>query len=181
VIGALRKLRVPVSVVVDFDVLSEKSPLDRIVESLGGKWDEISDDWTLVRNSVESKKSELSTPEVNQKITAILNDVKEKAFPEKAKERIREILRRSSPWSIAKHDGKPFVPSGEPHCALERMLAACKGIGLFIVEVGELEGFARTVSGHGPAWVNGVLTQKHLATDSELDGARSFVRQLLAG
>lgn len=54
-------------------------------------------------------------------------------------------------------------------------LAKC---GLFVVPVGELEGFARSVGGHGPKWVNSVL-EKNLATDNELEDARAFLRKVL--
>jgi hypothetical protein len=47
--------------------------------------------------------------------------------------------------------------------------------GLHVVEVGELEGYVRTEGGHGPKWVNAVLTRE-LATDPELEAARKFVQ-----
>ena len=47
-----------------------------------------------------------------------------------------------------------------------------------MVEVGQVEGFARSVGGHGPAWVNGVLP-KIVARDPELNAARDFVKRLV--
>ena len=49
-----------------------------------------------------------------------------------------------------------------------------KRYGIFVVEVGEVEGFARSVPGHGPSWVNEVL-KKNLKDDGELRSAREFV------
>jgi hypothetical protein len=43
-----------------------------------------------------------------------------------------------------------------------------RAAGLHVVEVGELEGFVRTVGGHGPRWVNEVL-KRDLASDPELE------------
>jgi hypothetical protein len=57
------------------------------------------------------------------------------------------------------------------------LLAKLRTGGLYVVEVGELEGYARTEGGHGPKWVNAILT-RDLAADSELETARKFVRDL---
>jgi hypothetical protein len=50
--------------------------------------------------------------------------------------------------------------------------------GLLILEVGELESFAKSVGNHGPKWVSEVLT-KDLKNDQELETARQFVLQLI--
>jgi hypothetical protein len=54
-----------------------------------------------------------------------------------------------------------------------------KSKGLFVVEVGEIEGFARSIGSHGPKWVNSVLS-KDLAGDAELEDARQFVSSVVA-
>jgi hypothetical protein len=48
-----------------------------------------------------------------------------------------------------------------------------------LVQVGELEGFVRSVGNHGPKWVSAVL-EKDLKSDPELEIARRFVRELIA-
>jgi hypothetical protein len=65
----------------------------------------------------------------------------------------------------------------DPTKACERLLTTLRASGLHVVEVGELEGYARSEGGHGPKWVNAVLA-KPLATDPELEAARSFVTNL---
>jgi hypothetical protein len=49
--------------------------------------------------------------------------------------------------------------------------------GLFILEVGELEGFVRTIGNHGPKWANNVM-EWDLVNDPELEVARQFVRNM---
>jgi hypothetical protein len=39
---------------------------------------------------------------------------------------------------------------------------------LYIVEVGELESFCKSVGNHGPKWVNEVMEKKDLQNDEEL-------------
>ncbi len=173
VIRALREVDVPVKAVADFDVLSEEEPLRSIVESLGMGWDGLRADWKLVKTSIDSKKPDLSADEVKNEIGQILSSISTPTFPPKSKSEILSVLKKSSPWAHAKLVGKAFVPSGDPSKACERLLSALRTGGLHVVEVGELEGFARTEAGHGPKWVNAVLT-RDLATDFELGPARAF-------
>jgi hypothetical protein len=56
--------------------------------------------------------------------------------------------------------------------------AELRRLGLFVVEVGELECFYPAAGGHGPSWVNEVLS-KDLASDPSLRAAREFVIRLL--
>ena len=67
---------------------------------------------------------------------------------------------------------------GYPTIACNNLFESFERLGLFIVPVGELEGFARSVGGHGPRWVNSVLI-RDLANDPELEGAREFVKKVL--
>lgn len=179
VIRALREVDVPVRAVADFDVLSEEEPLKSIGESLGIDWSEIQADWRLVKTSVDSKKPDLNSDEVKKSIGELLSAVTTAIFPPKTKAEILTVLKRSSPWAHAKLVGKAFVPSGDPSKACERLLSKLRAGGLHVVEVGELEGYVRTEGGHGPKWVNAVLTRE-LATDPELDAARKFVLDLAA-
>jgi len=178
VIRSLRNLKVPVSAVADFDVLNTRTTVQRLWEGLGGQWDRVQGDWELVRDSIESKKPELETEEVRREIDEVLQAVKESHFPKNASKRIQQILRRSSPWATAKGVGKRFVPSGDPTQACDRLFDTLKSQGLFVVDVGELEGWCRSVGSHGPAWVNAVL-EKNLLEDRELAPACEFVKGLL--
>jgi len=177
VIRALREVDVPVQTVADFDTLSEEEPLKSIIESLGIEWRAVRADWQLVKSAIDSKKPELNTDEVRKEIEKLLSSVATLIFPSKTKSEIQKVLRRSSPWAQAKLVGKAFVPSGDPSKACERLLSKLRAGGLHIVEVGELEGYARTEGGHGPKWVNAVLA-RDLATDPELENARKFVMGL---
>jgi hypothetical protein len=70
------------------------------------------------------------------------------------------------------------VPSGNPTLAFERLIKSLMNYGIFVVQVGELEHFARSVGNHGPRWVNEVL-KKDLKADPELEDARKFVASIL--
>jgi aminoglycoside phosphotransferase (APT) family kinase protein len=178
VVRALREVDVPVRVAVDFDVLNDEYPLRAILESAGGKWADVESDWKEVKKAVDSKKAELNAADVVREIQSILGEVKEATFPRTAVEKVRKIFRSSSPWAIAKEVGKGFIPAGQATQAYERLAKALRALAIHIVEVGELEGFARSVGNHGPRWVNEVL-KRNLATDAELESARRYAMSLV--
>jgi len=180
VMRALKELEVPMSVVADFDVLNDEHLLRNIVEAAGGSWERVSANWREVRNGIEAKKPELSTDEVRKDIEKVLASATGTFFSASAKRQIQAILRRSSPWAIAKTVGISFVPSGQPMQACIRLFDLLETLGIFIVPVGELEGFVRSVGDHGPGWVAGVL-KMDLANNPELEAAKQFVPRVLAG
>lgn len=174
VLKALAGLEVPFAAVVDFDVLREAKLLQSLFESCGGDWNLVEKDWQTLSDSIDAKKPELSTKEVVKEISGELSSASGTVFPKTAIDKIQKILRRGSPWAIAKSVGVAFVPPGEATKAHNRLVTQFAERGLFVVPVGELEGFARSVGDHGPGWVTGVLEQKNLATDEELLPARNF-------
>lgn len=167
------------SVVADFDILHESATLKTIYEDLGGIWEDINSDWMMVKNAIDRKKPELEATEVKREIIEVLDANSERIFPREAASNIQRILKKASAWAHAKEVGSSFVPSGDPTQALQRLANALRTKGLFLVQVGELEGFVRSVGNHGPKWVSAVL-EKDLKSDPELEVARSFVRELIA-
>ncbi|MDD3654018.1 MAG: AAA family ATPase [Desulfotomaculaceae bacterium] len=179
IVQALVKINVPVAVVCDFDILNDEKPLRDIVEKLNGNWSNIKEDWRLVKRQIESKRPELDTNEVKKQILDILESIEDKNFPKEAALAISKVLKKTSAWSQAKETGKGFIPSGEATQAFSHVNAYLKSIKLFVVEIGELESFARSIGNHGPKWVNEVL-QKDIKNDPELEEARRFVSEIIS-
>jgi hypothetical protein len=122
--------------------------------------------------------STLDSTEVSREIQTILASIEDQYFPRAASAKIQTVLRRASPWAHAKTVGVSFVPNGDPTIACNNLFKAFNAKGLFVVPVGELEGFVRSNGGHGPKWVNDVLN-KDLESDTEFDEAKEFIRQVL--
>jgi energy-coupling factor transporter ATP-binding protein EcfA2 len=179
VVRSLREVDVPVSAVADFDVLADEQPLRSIVEALGSDWSRFETDWRIVKTAVDAKRPDLNTADVKREVDRVLSHVTTVILPEKSRSELQAVLRRSTAWSHAKLIGKAFVPSGDPARACDRLLTSLREAGLHVVEVGELEGFVRTEDGHGPKWVNAVLS-RDLARDTELEQARQFSLRLVA-
>jgi energy-coupling factor transporter ATP-binding protein EcfA2 len=174
VIKSLRKLNVPIAVIPDFDVLNNKDTLKTIWEALGGQWTEIEKDWNIIRTAIEQSKTELIANEVKTRITAVMEGVNDRIFPEAKVADIRDILKRSSPWSIVKEAGRSALPAGEATSAFDRLIPVLNAKGLFVVEVGILESFVKSVGNHGPKWVNDVL-QKDIQTEAEFESVKAFI------
>ena len=88
VIKALKKLNVPMSIVTDFDVLNNINPIKSIYENLGGTWNEVEDDWKLVKTEIERKRPEFLTEDLKQEIKDVFDSTSDRIFP---KEKISEI------------------------------------------------------------------------------------------
>lgn len=180
VIKALYSLGVPIAVVADFDVLKEEKLLKLIFEQLGGNWDEISKDWKIVKQEIEQRKALVENKEVIEKINKALSEVdpNKTNFPKEKAKAIQEALKDSSPWALAKGSGIHFIPSGQATESADRLFKKLNERGLFVVQVGELECFVRSVGGHGPNWVNDVF-KKYSAKSNELKEAREFVSSFI--
>jgi energy-coupling factor transporter ATP-binding protein EcfA2 len=179
IVRALHAIQVPVRAVFDFDVLSDESVLKRTVEAFGGNWTDVVSDWRIVKTAIESKRPELQTKDVREKIDQVLEAVRQETLPAESAKSIRDILRSASAWSEAKRSGKSFVPRGEQTATFERLAETLRRLGIHLVEVGELEGFCPSIGNHGPAWTVNVL-ERDLVNDMELATARAFARSLLA-
>jgi len=178
VIKALKKLNVPISIVTDFDVLNNINPIKSIYENLGGDWNEVEKDWKLVKTEIERKRPEFLTEDLKEEIKGVFDSTSDRIFPKEKISEINRALKKASPWTEAKQVGKAYIPSGNATQAFERIQIKFKTNGFYILEVGELECFDKSIGNHGPKWVNEVL-EKNLKTDIELESARKFVNEII--
>jgi predicted ATPase len=178
VIKALMKLKVSIRVIADFDILNEGTPLKEIVNELNGSWPKIEKKWKLIKSEIESKRPELLSSELKKQVDEVFSSSDDRIFSRENVRKIEGLLKKSSAWSEAKAVGKPYIPSGNATAAFDEFQSFSHKLGLFVLEVGELECFVRSVGNHGPKWVNEVL-QRDLKTDPELSVARDFVKRLI--
>lgn len=82
-------------------------------------------------------------------------------------------------WQQIKKIGKDGFSGDEP-AAYERVEEKCKELGLFVVPVGEMECFDRTINKEKKEWVYSVLEQYNLASEKKLDRVRKFVEEVVA-
>ncbi len=81
-------------------------------------------------------------------------------------------------WDTIKKIGKAGFMDDEP-AAYEKVEAVCKNIGLFIIPVGEIECFDKTIRKEKKDWVYYVLENYDLALEPKLDDARKFIKEVI--
>ncbi len=81
-------------------------------------------------------------------------------------------------WEQIKKIGKAGFTGNEP-AAYEKVEGICKSIGLFVVPVGEMEGFVKTINKEKKEWVYEVVEKYDLATDPKLEDARRFMEDIV--
>ena len=81
-------------------------------------------------------------------------------------------------WAQIKKIGKAGFTGGEP-AAYERVESVCKSAGLFVVPVGEMEGFDKTINKEKKDWVYQILGMCDLALEPKLEEARKFVQAIV--
>jgi hypothetical protein len=177
VVRALRAVRVPVIVISDFDILREEQPLRDLVESLGGDWDVVEPLWRPLKASLESESRPLEGNYVRQELEKRAAAIPDGPLSREDQDAIRALTRSDSTWDRAKRAGIEAVPHGEARERAEELLARLRTFGLFVVDVGELEGFAPAVGQHGTAWVADVH-ERGLHRSEEIDKARRFVKDV---
>ncbi|MEC5292895.1 hypothetical protein VSX64_20020 [Aurantimonas sp. C2-6-R+9] len=167
--GALRSLDVTVDIIADIDVLNDEITFRRLVEALGGDWASAGSDAVPLKKAIEQHKPWLNSAEVVNGVSGILSKAPQSGeFPRNLKGEIDAIFRKASPWDAIKEAGAAAVPAGQATVHWTSLLAYCSSIGLWIVPVGELEGFCKTVGGHGPKWTQRVLETYDLPSAPEL-------------
>lgn len=175
---ALRALGVPVDVVADIDLLREEGTFKKLVEVMGGDWTRISGKWKSVKSAIESRKPWLNAQAVQSEIEGAFSSVAPNAeLPGETLNTINAILKKASPWEAVKAAGDAAIPSGDPTQNMQAIRDYVQAHGVWIVPVGELEGFCRSIGKHGPKWVQRVLEEKDLGGD-EFEEARKLIKTI---
>lgn len=81
-------------------------------------------------------------------------------------------------WQQIKKVGKAGFTGNEP-AAYEKVEKVCKSVGLYVVPVGEMECFDKTINKEKKDWVYHVLENYDLRTESKLEIARQFVQEVI--
>lgn len=176
-VNALRGLNVPVKSICDIDLVRDKSTAKKLYEAHGGDWTLIESHWNILQAAVRDLQAEISTAAARDEISRILDSITGSTVSKREVQEIQTVLRRASPWKRIKSDGEQAIPSGEPFTAFTEILQQFESVGLYVLRVGELEGFVRSVGGHGPKWVNTVY-ERYSLHDEVLSPARSFIERV---
>jgi ABC-type cobalamin/Fe3+-siderophores transport system ATPase subunit len=172
VANALSAVRVPVIAIADFDILRENLDIERLANAMTINWEPLQHLRESLNSALTSEVKPLRKTTALDAIAQATERMGE-VLSQSEIEDLRRILRAENGWDRAKRAGISSLPQGVTTSAAQQLLDALRHAGIFVVPVGELERFAPTVSGHGPAWVNEVLSQR--LHESPSDEAKRFV------
>ncbi len=177
---ALLDLDVHVDIIVDVDMLKDAVNMPDIIKTMGGKWSDFRKELTPITKAIEQADPPLESTKIVEEIRRILETVApQKRFPRKIQNDIWRVMRKASNWSAIKSGGEAEIPpSATQHYSKIKEL--CTKCHVWIVPVGELEGFCSTETAHGPKWARNVIEKYDLEAD-EFHKARDFVRQIWDG
>lgn len=167
------------STIVDIDIIRDTAVFKKMFEIFGGDWQEISSEVASMQKHVSQKKPPLSVSQVRRLIDSHFEGLDEtSAFTNQNKSSVQTILKQTSSWEFIKTAGRSAF-SGAIAQDFAKVCLKASEVGIWIVPVGEIEGFCRTASlRHGPAFVQDVLEARDLATDPELREAREFMKTI---
>lgn len=181
IMEALSALDVDTKVIVDFDALNNKTIFQRICEACRMDWDVIENDFKAFSNEINQqpgtkmktkKDIQIGITQISQK------NPNEKNYSDSEIGEIKDLLKSETCWHILKKAGQSALPLGQAVQCFDNIDKYAKEHNLFIVPVGELEGFVKKVKVHGPGWVNDVLSQYCDLHDPVYDEAKKFVKEL---
>ncbi|WP_230655661.1 ATP-dependent nuclease [Psychrobacter sp. I-STPA10] len=173
----LRKIGVPTKAVFDIDFLSEERLVEETVSVFGGDWESIKILWKEVHSAILNKYSQKSSSDIKSEILDILQNSSENDLPSKE---IITALKKAKPWHEIKNCGAKNILRGGVLKSYNNMIKQFEEIGIYLVEVGEIENFCREINGHGPKFVTTLLTAKNME-DEDLGELKNFVEKVHLG
>ena len=177
VVHALAKVGVPVACIFDFDILNAEQPLRRTIEANGGNWSDFEANWRMVSGKVSAKSTVKLMKDVAADIRAILKRIQpQRVFEKPASKEIEAAIRIDQPWDHVREVGLDGLYAYGCYNEGKDLLDRLKAIGIFVVPVGQMEGFDREETARKGNWVNAVL-QGDLMHE-RLAKARTFVGEI---
>ena len=174
---ALHSLNIDIKIIVDFDVLNNEKIIKEISSESNIDWNTISSNYNVLISNISSSKK-INREDIKQQITAVIEKKKSTNLSTDEIKQLEKIISIPSSWSEIKKSGVSSLPSGDATNAFNNINEVFKQNGIFIVPVGELEGFVKEVGNHGPEWVNSVLEKYPDLSNSVYDKVKNFIKEI---
>lgn len=173
----LRSIGVPIKAVFDIDFLSEEKLVEDTVTAFGGDWHDFSKLWSSLDAAIRKGVKAKSTSEIKEELIRLLETCTDENLPRGT---INEKMKQNSAWGQVKQFGKTAIPKGDAQSYFKDLKNKLEGIGIYVIEVGEIENFCPEIGKHGPKFVNKVLSEVPLS-DESLGDLRKFVSSVHFG
>lgn len=178
IIAAMRALNIDIRLIADIDILNDETVFKRTIEAYNIEWTQIQTHYNNIVSNLHSSKEFINRNEARTLINEVLNASSNKELYSGEIKSIREAIRTTSKWDGIKASGVAAIPAGYATTSFNAMDAILREKGIYIVPVGELEGFVKEVGGHGPEWVNKVLEQYPDLSSDVYTKVREFISSM---
>ncbi len=175
--NVLRKVGVPTKAVIDLDFIREMTLVRDTVNAFGGNWTALEPIWRRVQSAIDNSNALKSSSQIKREIIAAFENTEDE-MPSKAT--IVDIFDQRSPWHIVKKAGEAGLPSGNASSDYQALKDSLSKIGIYLVPVGEIEGFCKSIGGHGRKFVTTLMDEIPL-DDDRLRDLREFVETVHSG
>lgn len=179
VASALKALNVDVKVIVDIDVLNDENIFKGITDAFNIEWNRLESDYKIVISNLHSSKEKVKIDEVKFVYEDVIKNNNSGELSKKEIERLKDVLKIESPWKVIKSGGISAFKPGSQTESFNKINQVLKENNIYIVPVGELEMFVKSVGGHGPDWVNNVLEKYSNLSDDVYKEIREFVQEII--
>ncbi len=178
VVKALRALDINVKAIPDIDVLNQEETFKGLVEAFDIDWQSICADFKILTSNIRAARKTLVRKDIMTGIVSLLNQKEEASISQDEIKALQEMIKCPTKWEDVKKAGTSAIPSGDAMAAYNRIESILREHNIFVVPVGELEGFVREEGGHGPSWVNKVLEKHPDLDDGVYAQITCFVRSI---
>ena len=176
--AALLALGIDVRLIPDIDIMNDEAVFKDVVETFGIVWDKIQTDYNIIVSNLHSDKEKIIRSDAKTTINRILDDKENIELSKKEISSICNAIRIISKWERIKREGEAAIPSGDATNAYKRLKQELINHRIFLVPVGELEGFIKEIGGHGPNWVNDVLEDYADLNSDVYDKVKAFIKEI---
>lgn len=178
IVTALRSLNIDVKIIVDIDVMNDENVFKKIIESFDLEWSSIQSHYNIVINNLHSHKEKIVRSEAKATVNSVLDKSSDKYVSNKDLSEIESAIKTASKWTPIKKGGVSALPAGDATASFKQIDTLLQQFGIYIVPVGELEGFIKEVGGHGPEWVNNVLEKYPDLDDAVYNQVKNFISNI---
>ena len=154
---SLRSLNIDIRLILDIDVLNDETIFKNIVKAYDIDWTSLQSDYNIIVSNLHSQKEKINRNDAKTTINRVLDASENQELSNLEIKDIRSAISTISKWDALKSYGISAIPAGDATVAFRQLEQILWKNGIYIVPVGELEGFVKDVGGHGPDWVNKVL------------------------
>jgi len=174
-----KRLHVPTAVIADFDILRNKKELEKLVKSLGGDFHPLESIYKEAMSNLNSLAPSQDRTSVSKTLHELADKIKsgEKKISSETIEEISEWLQDGREWSRPKKHGIDAF-NGGANLACQQLLDTLAKIGLFVVPIGEMEGWARSLPSNKNEWIKEALN-KIDSDPKSFENTRDFVRRVV--